>query len=339
MTYTSTVSALLTNIERIKLNQTNFDLHSARVATGKKFQELRDYRADAYRIVSFRQEKLERESYIESANLAQTQTSSYTAVLTDLAKTASSLISTATNVLTSQEDPPPNLQGTISEHLLVSVEAVLNSRIGDRYIFGGENYKNPPVRDLATLANYPGSQANQIPRTETANVVPYFDLGGTNQSYISSFTTPGQQDQELYQASEITINISKKLSYGVSAAEPAFQKLIDGLLRLRSSAQKNLTVQERKHFIENARQLGEQSLREIRQLEASNGRVHAELESSKGLHNSFLSIIKTTTDNITTANVNESATALAALSTQLQASYSTIAKAQQLSLVHFLRNS
>ena len=65
----STAGSLIQNLFALKNNQSTFDLLSFRVATGKKFQELRDYGNDGTRIVDLKQEIASRDAYIRSTEI------------------------------------------------------------------------------------------------------------------------------------------------------------------------------------------------------------------------------------------------------------------------------
>ena len=112
--------------------------------------------------------------------------------------------------------------------------------------------------------------------------------------------------------------------------------MIEGLLRLKSAAQTGLTEPEREEFLGEARNTLDNARVELRQLQARNGTVINELSRTKEIHTSFINISQSALTDRTVVNDAEVATLIAALRTQLEASYSTIADTNRLSLVNYL---
>ena len=88
----STAGSLIQNLATLKGNQSTFDLLSFRIATGKQFQELRDYGNDATRIVDLNQEIKSREAYIRSTEIVEITAQAYDTTLNALAEMTQDLL-------------------------------------------------------------------------------------------------------------------------------------------------------------------------------------------------------------------------------------------------------
>ncbi|MDF1749387.1 MAG: flagellin, partial [Alphaproteobacteria bacterium] len=175
---------------------------------------------------------------------------------------------------------------------------------------------------------------------ETADTVPQHvvDAGGaaTTESYHTSFTAAGTIDSKSYEKMKVTIADAQPITYNITANEPAFQNLIEGLLRLKSAAQSGLTEDQREEFLGEARTTLDNARVQLRQLQATNGTIINELDRTKAVHNSFINISQSVITDLTVANDAEVAVRISALQTQLEASYTTISRQSQLSLVNYL---
>jgi flagellar hook-associated protein 3 FlgL len=337
-TGTLSQNLFLINSGQSKLNQLNYSL-----GTGNKFEELKFYGKDSTRIVDLRKDIEARKAYTNSIDITESTTDSYDAILERLVQVATDALNAAEPLSTNDVDFP-NTTTVLANNFMLEVEANLNIKLGDRFIFAGTNFSDAPVRDLRTLSLYNATDLGSAPAAanaiETADTLPehVVDAGGaaTTESYHTGFTAAGTVDSKAYEAMKVTIADSQPIIYNITANEPAFQNLIEGLLRLKSAAQTGLTEPEREEFLGEARNTLDNARVELRQLQARNGTVINELSRTKEIHTSFINISQSALTDLTVANDAEVATRIAALRTQLEASYSTIADTNRLSLVNYL---
>ena len=349
----STQGLLAQTLTDVQANQTNFQLLQYRVGSGFRFRELKDYGDDVNRVVDLRQSVTQRESYVRSLDIASLTTDSYEVTLDRFAELASELIKasdpTRTQDLTWASDTL-----TIVDNLMLDLQAGLNTKIADRFIFGGTRSDSEPVRDLRTLARYSVNDIGRANAIETANAIPFYSYNdaaplpaaaapANEQSYMNLGSAPGAAagagltDQFLWQQWQSTVDDGQVLRYGITATHSSFQQLIDGLLRLKSATQAGLTVQQRIAFVNEAEVLAENSLTALRQLQSENGVTINQFNTVRERHQSFITITKTSLADLTQVDPAEAATELSALSTQIQASYAAIARREELSLINFLR--
>lgn len=344
----STSGRLLNDLMVMQNSQQSLELLQYRVSTGKKFQQLKLYGNDAPRIVDLRNEISTRQAYMRSMDLTEGITGSYDAVLDRLAEAASEILDISSPI--DAEDPAFLTDTTVlAENLMLEIESNLNVRIGDRYIFAGTNYGTAPVNDLRDLALYNETDIGTANTSETADTIPEFtvDAGGaaTVQSYHSSWAGSPTTDEAAWRKTTLTIDDRQTVSYGITATDPAFQKLIDAVVRLKSAvadpgpADANgdgETVDERKSMLGQARSAAEEARIALRQLQSENGAIINQFDKMRTEHENFIAISQGSLEDIEGANKEEAAVQISTLQAQLQASYTTIARRAQLSLVNFL---
>ena len=334
----STAGSTVQNILNLQRNQENFDLLSYRIATGKNFQELRDYGTDATRLVDLRQEISSRDAYVRSITMTEIFLSAYDSSLERMAGITQDLLDAADPLSTNDANWGPN-NTTLADNMLLETEANLNLEVGGRFLYSGTNYTTAPVNNLRNLNLYALTEIGTPDVIETSNQIPeivYDSAGPSYQSYHSSFAGTGTLDANAWQVAQLTISDGQTADYGITATHQAFQNLVDGLMRFKTAAQPGLTEVERKDLLAEARTLANSARDQIRQLQSSNGVITTVMNNAKSMHVSFIDISITALNGIEVADTAEAATRLSILQTQIQASYSTIAKRQQLSLVNFL---
>lgn len=340
----STTGILAQNLSVITGNRSKLDSLNFSLSSGLNFEGLKFYGKDATRIVNLEKDIEARQSYIRSIDITQTTTSSYDAVLERLVEVATDALSAAEPLSTADVDFPTTAT-VLANNFMLEFEANLNIKIGDRFIFAGTNFTQPPVTDLRTLSLYTtndlvsnGATLNVI---ETGDQIPehVVDQGGagTIESYHTSFAGTGTIDSNASETMQVTINDSQPITHTITATESAFQNMVEGLLRLKSGAQAGLTEDERDEFLGEARNVLELARTQLRQLQASSGTISNELQRTKEIHQGFITISQVALDDLTVADEAEVAVKIASLQNQLEASFTTIARQSQLSLVNFLR--
>lgn len=337
----STIGTLIGNQNLIRQNQEDFNLLNFRVSTGKKFQELKDYGANAVKVVDLRQDVTSRESYVRSIELTEILTGAYDKALESMIGDMQDLLDAA-DPLSTQDPNWATDNAVVADNLMLNLEANLNLELGGRFLFAGTNYNTAPVTDLRQLSLY---TTNDLPPTagntiETANQVPehLVDSGGANtvESYHTSFTATNTIDAQAWKQVEISVSKQQTLTYGITATDEAFQNAVEALLRFKSATQSGLTEDQRKQFLSDAQTAADTARTQMRQLQTQNGVLINELKDTKDLHTSFINNSQISLDGLTTVDPAAAATELSALQTLIQSSYAAISRQSQLSLVNFL---
>lgn len=337
VTRVSTFGSLQADFALIRRQNVNFDRLNFQVSTGEKFRELKNYGTQAPRILDLQAEIDRRNGYVNSIGLAELNLKSYDATLERLNEIIDDIVK-ATEPLSSQDDAFESTTTTLATNLLIEVEANLNLEIGDRFLFAGTRFDVAPVVNLRSLPNYTTNDLGVANTIETANDIPTFivDSGGANTAVSYHTQGPNTQDPRSYQQVSLTVADEAVLTYGITATDPAFQNLIESIVRLRSSAQTGLTEAEREQFLAEASTAAQTARNQIRQLQAKNGLALGRMQDQLKNHKQFINISQIALDSIKLADDATAATEISALSAQIQASYTVISTRRQLSLVNFL---
>jgi flagellar hook-associated protein 3 FlgL len=128
------------------------------------------------------------------------------------------------------------------------------------------------------------------------------------------------------------------VGYGVAAAEPGFQRLIDAVVRFRDATADILTdpgtYQAR---IDDARAQVLTALTDLKSIASRNGYKQQQLKEIQERHDRSLDVLKTRIGGIENADIAEVSVNIKNLQTSLEASYVITRDSLQLSLVNFLR--
>lgn len=333
----SATGLLAQNLFSIQRNQQLYDDLNYQVATGKKYRSLRNYDTQAVRIVDLNSDIESRTGYVKAIDIAQITTKTYDETLSNLANSAQKLLDQA-NPLSAIDADWTVATKALVDNLMLDVQSSLNLEVGGRYIYAGTRYDQPPVKNLTQLAVYVAGDAGTADPVESANNLPQisYNGGASTQSWHTQWTAAGDTDAQSW--TEVSLNVAQgqQVKYGITAANPAMQNLIEGLLRLKSAVQTGLTQTQRDAFLKDARLAAQTAHDQLRELQASNGIVMNELDGAKTSHENFINISQIALDDLTGADTNTAAVKLSTLTTQMQASYSTIATSSKLSLVNYL---
>ncbi len=228
--------------------------------------------------------------------------------------------------------------------LLDRVGSLLQTKDGDRFLFGGTDYTVNPLN----------GQLSALPTTYAANAVPGgvgypvpFAPAATSGTYppaphtAASFylTTTGTL-ANTYNFNGITLytDDNEQVTYGVSAAENGFQTLIDSMIRFRDAtadiATNPANYQAR---VDNARTQLSTALTELKTIASRNGYKQQQLEEVMDRHNRSLDVLRTRIGRIENVDIAEVSVNIKNLQTSLEASYIITRDSLSLSLVNFLR--
>ncbi|MGD1876921.1 MAG: flagellin [Kiloniellaceae bacterium] len=190
---------------------------------------------------------------------------------------------------------------------LAEAESLLNTQHEDRYLFAGSQTNNPAV-DLSDPAYTP--QAG-LPGLFTA-------------------------DFDYYQGDTLTLSVRTaetfETSYGVTADEPAFEQMLRALSYMDyAGANQDGAVLEQAFTMMKAAVDG---LSDIRGRIGASSKV---LESAKSGHEDYLTYATNLVSTLEDVDVAEATTLLAQDDVQLQASYMSLSRLSQMSLLNYLR--
>ncbi|WP_420549384.1 flagellin [Curvivirga sp.] len=326
---------------RFQIQQQNerFGELQYQISTGRKYADLKDYGSNASRILDLGHEIDAREAYQRSINLTELTANAYDSSLERVVETLQQLMNAADPISPDDANWADD-NAILADNLLLDLQSNLNVEIGGRYIYGGTNFTEAPVVDMRNLSTYTTNDIGVANTLETADQIPehIIDSGGTNtvESYMANFAGTGTIDTKAWEEAQVTISNDQTISYGITAADPAFQNAVDAIMRFKAATQPGLTTDQRNSFLNEARTLADSTRTEVRHLQSRNGTFLNELENARSLHDSFITISKIALDKITVADTATAATEMSALQTMMQASFTVISRKSQLTLVQFL---
>lgn len=198
--------------------------------------------------------------------------------------------------------------GTQAQNLLNEVAKQLNIKIGDRYLFSGSKTDTPPI-----------------------------DLNASG--YTAPPTTyPSAADTGYYQGDSVTLTTRAAddydISYGVTADDPAFEKIIRAL-QLTATVTTTPTLDRDR--LQDGLDLVNEAINELTTVRSTIGATQNTLDSVNQDHIDMTNYMELSITQITAVDVTEAATRLSADQLMLQASYMTISQLSKLSLVNYMR--
>lgn len=320
----------------ISLLTTMLNRQNQQLSSGLKLDGLIGVSSQAQELGALKSKLGTAENYTEAVKTAQNRTTLYALSLEKIIDLATD----AKDMMIKNRDPffaataAPAAQAAT---LLDQIGSILQTRDGDRYIFSGTNYNANPLN--GTLSDLPavyGSGAvpgvdydvpfQPVPDSVPLAQPPYLNLGADVQSYYNI------NDVGLY------VDDSERLSYGVSAVEPGFQRVIDAVLRFRD-ATADLGVDDANYTarVDDAAKQLDLALSDLKSTASRNGYKQQTLGEVQDRHARAIDLLKVRIGSIQDADPAEVATSIAGLQAALEASYTVTSRTLQLSLVNYLR--
>ena len=302
--------------------QSNMNELQVQVASGKKTQTFSGIAEDATRLVNLKSELAQAEQFLQNITITEKRLDLMALALDqieDIARKARTDIATAFNG--SQADDVK--LASLMQFNLDQVVEILNIEDDSRFLFAGGEVNKRPVDLNNGVYTTPVITAAPAPTFDQATDIGYYEGDSTIQS--------------------TRIDDNFNVSYGVVATETAFEKLIRTLDNVS-----NVTFTD--PITDNERTFLTAALAELTELIDNNGvdntlaDLRADigldqnaLDSLKGKHTDFLKFAQDSIAKIENIDVAEAVTALHFEQIQLEASFTTIARLQTLSLSNFLR--
>jgi flagellar hook-associated protein 3 FlgL len=280
--------------------QTKYADVNRQISSGLKSQDYKGIARDSQYLMAVESSKDKLEAYNTNANLTLSTINSSYSTLGKIEDLANDMISNVTAALGGNQVSGPVLQGQ-ADNALLETEGLLNQQIGGRYIFSGSDIDTAPV-DLNDPA--------WVPQTAPSVINSTYYQGNTviNSTQISE---------------------SFDVDYGVTADNPAFEKL----LRAYNLLQNNPTSQADK---EEALDLIQQAVDDIAVIRSQlSGQANA-IERQTYKNEEDILFLSDLASGIKEVDVASASVTLTEIQGQLEAAYSASVKILNLSLVNYL---
>lgn len=224
--------------------------------------------------------------------------------------------------------------------LLDQIGSILQTKDGDRYLFSASNFGSNPLN---------GALSGQ-PTTYAAGAVPGVTPGYDDPLQVVTSAVPLNEPpylntavtdvQNYYDIDEVSLHVddNEKLSYGVSAVEPGFQRLIDAVVRFRdATADLGTNDTNYQTRVDDAMKQLNTAISELKGIASRNGYKQQQLAEVQERHLRSQDLLKIRIGNIQDADTAAVSVSIAGLQTALEASYLVTSKTLALSLVNYLR--
>lgn len=282
-------------------------------------------------------------NYMSGVQTAQNRVNLYAVTMEEIIDIATE----AQDTMLKNRDPffastsSPQSQANV---LLDRIGSLLQTKDGDRFLFGGTDYTVNPLN----------GQMSALPVTYAAGAVPGavgypvpFVPAGTAGTYPPAphtaadfyLTTTGTL-ANTYNFNGVTLytDDNEQVTYGVSAAENGFQTLIDSLIRFRDATADVTTAPNNYQVrVDNARTQLSTALTELKTIASRNGYKQQQLNEVMNRHNRSLDVLRIRIGGIENADIAEVSVNIKNLQTSLEASYVITRDSLSLSLVNYLR--
>jgi flagellar hook-associated protein 3 FlgL len=220
----------------------------------------------------------------------------------------------------------------------------LQTSVDGRNLFGGTQTQSAVMATSSTL----------LPTAQAAVTAAITAAGGTNvpaaiQAAISSGTGVLASSASYYLGgpahAPAQIDQGLGVDYSITAADPAFTTILQGLYTIASLPQPvgstatppNITDSDFDATASAAASTISQGLTQLQSVTEKNGRNEQFLQDESNAHDATLTVLQTQIDNIEQVNLADASTRLTQLRTQLDASYRITADLANLNLVDFLK--
>jgi flagellar hook-associated protein 3 FlgL len=276
------------------------------IASGKRAQQYSTIPTDSSQLVNIERSVARSEQFNRNIDQALTRLGimeSSVAILVERATEVLAIMSSAMSGENISDVPLEEFAATF----LAEAESLLNTQHEDRYLFAGSKTDSPAV-DLADV-----------------NYTPQAGLPGI-------FTA----DFDYYQGDTLTLSVRTdetfETAYGITADEPAFEEMLRALAYMDyAGANQDVAVLTQAYTMMKSAVDG---LSDIRGRIGASSKV---LEAAKSGHEDYLTYSTNLVSTLEDVDVAEATTRLAQDEVQLKASYLSLSRISELSLLQYLR--
>lgn len=304
MTRVSDIGTFNMTLSNLRDTQNRMDQLTTQAATGYKTTRYSGIAANSRQLVNLESNLSRMDQYKTNNQNVQLRLKTMEQSTSSLVTVASNLKTLLTNALNNQNVDDLDLQGQ-TENMLAEASRQLNVKIGDRYLFAGTRIDDAPI-DLASFT----TPATTYPST-------------ANTSYYQ-----GDSTRLTTQAAE-----NYDVSYGATADEPAFEKLMRAL-KLAATTTTDPLDRAR---LNDALDLANQAIQEIPNVTSRIASAQTALDKVTSDNDDLKIYLNQSVTDITSIDVTEVMTRLTQDQTLLQASYMTISSLSKLNLASYLR--
>jgi flagellar hook-associated protein 3 FlgL len=265
-----------------------------------------------------------------------------------------SLQTDAQNALNALAEFQPGSSGastlqTLGANNLQSLISTTNTSVDGQYVFAGinsavapmTNYFDPPAAAQTAIQSAFSTYLSGLSPPATAQTVTSAQM----QTFLASpaFTSQFEgADWSANWSSASSVNISSNISptetinTSTNANQPAFHELAQAYTMLNEFAGSSINPAAIQGVVTQASGLISQAVNSLTSISATLGAAQQRVTEANDSMSAQSTILQTQIDNLDSVNVEQVATQVSSLTTQIQTAYTLTAQLQKLSLVDYL---
>jgi flagellar hook-associated protein 3 FlgL len=220
----STLAAQINSIRQLKNIQTRMFTYQEQISTGVKYQTFSEYGVEASRIMTYRSEISAVDAYLYNIEVAQNTIVQMDSAITETSKQAQNVLKAMSIQLTKGSGIDVEAIKSAAASALQIVEANMNVKIGDKYLFAGTDVSNEPYANPTTATSNVQTQiTNWLNGTTTTDdfLTGVDNLTDSQLGYSVSIQT----SKNIF----VRADDSLEVDYTVKANDEGFKKIIRGL--------------------------------------------------------------------------------------------------------------
>lgn len=220
----STLSQQLNTISSIKGIQNKMFGFQQQISTGVKYQTFKEYGVDSQRIQEYRGDLIESQIYLDNIDLAQINIKQMnTGIEETIAQAGNVLSAISVQIEKGSEFDLETIKNAAATALQI-VQANMNSRVGDRYLFAGTDVGNAPYNGANTAtSNFQTHITDWLDGTTTTAGFEAA-IEGMTESQLG-YSTTVQTAKKVFARADDTFEVD----YTVLATDDGFKKVLAGL--------------------------------------------------------------------------------------------------------------
>lgn len=220
----STLAQQINSVKRIKDIQGKMFAFQEQISTGVKYQTFKEYGVNAQRIQEYRGDLIESQIYIDNIDLAQINIKQMNTSIQEIIAQAGNVLGAISVQLEKGKDFDLDTIKSAAAAALQVVQANINSRIGDRYLFSGTDVGNAPYTGANTATtNFQTHITNWLNGTDTTAAFET-NIDSMTDSQLGYSTTVQTAKRIFARADD-----SFEVDYTVFATEDGFKNVLAGL--------------------------------------------------------------------------------------------------------------
>lgn len=332
----STLGQQLGLITRVKQMQIGMSRAQQEISTGVKFQTYKEYGPDSLRIQRYRSDLSKIENYIYNIDITQVNIEQMATSMEEATAQAGNILSAISVQLAEGSQFDLTSIKTAAKAALQVIEANMNTKLGDRYLFSGSDVSNRPY------SNPSGATADM-----QARITDWLDGTVTTDQFLTGiegitdsqmgYSNTLQSAKRVFARADDTFEVD----YTVFANSDGFREIVSGLRAIENLEipVEGVDQPSREDFYDVLDTLYRKVQAGVNGLRGESAKLSAAaqtIDAVKQSHVNDRQNMQRVLENTEAADTTDAVIRLQTLQTQLDASYRATAILSQLSLARLL---